>query len=173
VRRLTLFRRLPKLFGAPTPTVDEDFPLPTAEAVSFADDLAVLDEALIDHFTELDRTAQIEQNRHRRQQVLLILGGLLTTAFGATQVALPDQRWPGIVVAGVAAGTSAVASIGRQSGALDGYLRNRLKAERLRSLYFTYLAGPTGEEVADPAARRCALQDAVIDIRYSESGPTR
>ena len=177
--RIALFRRLPKLVAprlADGPLVDTDSnaSMSTEEAAArwptLTSELRDLQEVLVPVYQECSLAAGVEQNRHRRQQVLLLVGGLLTATFGAVQAALSASVWPGIVVAGVAAGTSAVASVGRQSGALDAYLAYRLRAEQLRSTYFSYLMPDPPESESERRDRRCRLQQRVVEIRYDDRG---
>jgi transcriptional regulator of acetoin/glycerol metabolism len=96
---------------------------------------------LLPSFKEYDEAATAAQGRHRRFQLLIIVGAALTSIFGAVQSALADQRWPGVVVALLAVIATAVANQQRRSQQLGHYLTDRAKAEELRSLYFQYLSG--------------------------------
>jgi hypothetical protein len=172
LRRVALFAYFPTVRAPRGPTSpllssahDED---PDLHA-----DLVLLESVLFPTYERFDQRARLEQNRHRRQQVLLIVGGLLTTVFGAVQAAAATQAWPGIVVSGVGAATAAVASVGRQSGALDGYLANRLKAERLRSTAFTFLAGSARSEGTESGDPECWLRDRVTGISYEQTAGPR
>lgn len=187
IRGIALFAHLPRFWRSPGggPGAVDDLTLlfdPSDQAISIgeatsryptlAGDLATLQDTVIPLYRECDIEAAVEQNRHRRQQVILIVGGLLTSSFGAVQAALAHQVWPGIVVSSVAAATTAFASVGRQSGALDAYLASRLRAERLRSTYFNYLAHGDAT-VTDPRERNCALRDEITAIRYEDQGASR
>lgn len=127
-----------------------------------AEDLARLDEVVTPEFTAYDRKAGREQNAHRRQQVFILCGSALLTTLGGVQALLPDQRWPSLLltIAGVVLATSSRWASERAS--LDGYLNARIRAERLRALYFRYLArvGP----YAGPG-RVTALRRAVLAVR--------
>src|SRR3954452_9180989 len=162
LRRVALFARFPhfrprrpeKDTGNRTALYDEagaSVPLEraTEQYPMLADDLHELQEIVMPLYWECDSEANLEQNRYRRQQVLLVIGGLVTSVFGAVQAAASGQVWPGLVVSAAAAASSAFASIGRQSGALDAYLEHRLRAERLRSLYFSVLAEPRNRRADD------------------------
>jgi heme exporter protein D len=183
-RRVALFRRFPALIGRPAAApfdaasdtlldvTDQSRPL-TLEAAAdqyrhLAPALRELQAVVVPLYDECNTEALLEQNRHRRQQVLLLIGALITTSFGSIQAALAGSVWPGIVVAVVAAATSAVSSVGRRSASLDRYLEFRRRAERLRSLYFRYLAGSVGG--AEPHASRAALQEQAVSLRY-DNGP--
>ena len=123
------------------------------------------DRLIYPFFAECDTTAQIEQNRHRRFTVLAIAGGLLTTVFGALQAWLQTAAWPGVVVATLGAGTSALVTVARRQGSLVSYLSARVRAERLRSLYFEYIASSpaTGEATRHQKLRE--LEQQVVRIQ--------
>lgn len=188
LRRIALFTRFPRLHVPPSAVRSDGdgsdertllldpagnpIPLGTASAAfkSLGPDLEVLQAVLVPTYLECEEEASVEQNRHRRQQVALIVGGLLTSIFGAVQAAIPHRVWPGIVVASVAAATTGFASVGRQSGAQDGYLVNRLRAEKLRSLYFSYLAHRPDEPSTERVSK---LREQVVSIRYEVQGASR
>jgi hypothetical protein len=129
---------------------------------ALAEDLEVLERELTPTFAGYDLQALRDQNRYRRQQVLLLGGAAVVTALGGIQAALADARWPGVAltVVGVLLATSSRWAGEQES--LDGYLSARVKAERLRSLYFRYLSrtGP----YAGPE-RTAALRRAVLAVR--------
>ena len=181
--QVALFRRFPALIGRPRGTpidvtsdtlldVTGRAPLTLDAAADqyrhLAPALRELQAVVVPLYDECNTEALLEQNRHRRQQVMLLIGALLTTSFGAVQAALAGSVWPGIVVAIVAAGTSAVSSVGRRSASLDRYLEFRRRAERLRSLYFRHLAGSI--DGTEPGASRAALQEQAVSLRY-DNGP--
>src|SRR5262245_46947077 len=98
IRRIALFARLPRWLrrtaGRPeddlTLLVDEQGTLldtATASALypALADRIVALQTLLVPLFRECDEEAAVEQNRYRRQQVTLIIGGFLTATFGAVQ----------------------------------------------------------------------------------------
>ena len=80
------------------------------------------DRIVFPAFAALDMTARAEQNRYRWFTTLALMGGLLTTMFGALQAWLSSQRWPGVVVATVGAATSALTTVARRQGSLQTYL---------------------------------------------------
>jgi hypothetical protein len=121
-------------------------------------------------FAACDVAAGREQNRYRWFLVLAIIGGLLTTVFGALQTWLHSTPWPGVVVATLGAATSAVSTVARRQGSLDAFLAARLRAERLRSLYFEYVAEP---QSADDAAREAAAQQLEAQVAEIRFGPIR
>jgi hypothetical protein len=120
------------------------------------------------YFAECDQTAVREQQRYRLFVVAAMIGGLVTTVFGAVQAALPNEWWPGVVVATVGASTTAVTTVARRQGALDSYLQARLRAERLRSLYVSYIAAAPGADGATRPDRLRRLQQDVAQIRFGQ-----
>jgi hypothetical protein len=126
------------------------------------------DRLIYPFFAECDTTAQIEQNRHRWFTVLAVGGGLLTTVFGALQAWLQTAPWPGVVVATLGAATSALITVARRQGSLLNYLTARVRAERLRSLYFEYLAG---SPATDEITRHQGLRDLERHVVRVQSEP--
>ena len=109
--RVALFRRFPALVGRPPvapfdvasdtllDVTDKSRPL-TLEAAAvryrhLAPALRELQSVVVPLYDECNTEALLEQNRHRRQQVLLLIGALLTTSFGSVQAAPPDRCGPG------------------------------------------------------------------------------
>jgi hypothetical protein len=126
------------------------------------------DRVVYPAFAACDGEAQAEQNRYRWFTVLAIAGGLLTTTFGAVQAWLQSAAWPGVVVATLGAATSAITTVARRQGSLHNYLSARIRAERLRSLYFEYLATPPP---SSEATRRQELRALELRVAELESGP--
>jgi hypothetical protein len=163
--RPAIIRRFPRLRYAPSspplvPPANRDaFP-------DLADDFAFLDRELMPTFAELDLRAQREQNRYWRQQVCLVAGALLISVFGALQAGLRAQVWPGLAVGLLAAAMGAVTATARQRDVQGAYLTARMKAERLRGLYFTYLTGL--DAYGDPGSRRKALIADVAAVKRGE-----
>jgi hypothetical protein len=124
-----------------------------------------VDNVVYPAFVSCDEAAEVEQNRYRWFIVLSILGGLLTTTFGAVQAWLQSVAWPGIVVATLAAATSAITTVARRQGSLDNYLAARIRAERLRSLYFEHLAKPPESNEATHIQQRRELQLRAAEIQ--------
>ena len=120
-------------------------------------------------FIECDQLALREQNRTRWFTVLAIAGGFLTTLFGAVQAWLQSALWPGVVVVSVGAATTALTTVARRQGSLQQYLAARLRAERLRSLYFEHIAqAACGDEAASGEESRHALERRVAEIHYGK-----
>ncbi|MGZ4604076.1 MAG: DUF4231 domain-containing protein [Kineosporiaceae bacterium] len=148
----------------PTPIVDRDA---ADEFPELREDLNFLAEKLVPEFVECDLAALREQNRHRRQQLLLVAAGSTGAVLGAVQAAFDDVRWPGLLVALVALLSAVFAQRVQHGRALPRYLDERAKAERLRSIYFQYLVGAkrfTG------VGRRQRLRDDVAAL-LSETSP--
>lgn len=148
LRKLTLFRRLPTLRWRPR--VDEQI-VPRNQQVkhpALTEDFRCLEAELLPHFQELDNEALRNQNQIRLEQVVLIFGGMLASAVGAIQAALPSLTVPSIIEAVLAAGLTAVAWRARALKAQKSYFTVRLKAETLRSEYFLFLGkiGPYANE---------------------------
>ncbi|MCK2218296.1 DUF4231 domain-containing protein [Actinomadura sp. ATCC 31491] len=125
------------------------------------DDFEVLDRELTPAFTAYDGKALRDQNRYRRQQVLILLGSTLIAGLGGLQAVLPEQRWPSILVVVVGVALAASSRYAHESETLDSYLSRRVKAERLRAQYFRYLSR-TGSFAGED--REIALRRAVLAI---------
>jgi hypothetical protein len=131
-----------------------------------AGDLAVWLDLLKPRFRRLDHTAQILQNQFWRQNVVLIVGGLVATSLGAIQAVLGG----GVVGIAVAQAvlTGALAGLTvliRSRRAQQGYLTARLKAERIKSEFFMFLARAGDYAGPDP---QTALLQQVDDIEAAE-----
>lgn len=170
--RPALLRRFPRLFWRPS--VDRDWDndwVVLAEEdrdkyPELADDLAVWRDILRFRFRRLDHTAQVLQNQFWRQNVALIVGGLVATSLGAVQAALGG----GVVGLAVAQAVLAGALAGltvliRSRRAQQGYLTARLKAELIKSEYFMFLGRAGNYAGAD---RQAALVQQVDNIEAAE-----
>ncbi|GAA3260845.1 hypothetical protein GCM10020216_101030 [Nonomuraea helvata] len=124
-----------------------------------AADFEVLDREVTPVFARYDGAALRDQNRYRRQQVLILLGSALIAGLGGVQAVLPDHRWPAVLLTVIGVALAASTKYARESETLDGYLAARAKAERLRALYFRYLCrtGPYAGEDRQLALRRAVL----------------
>jgi hypothetical protein len=155
-----LLVRFPKL-RAPTESTPV---LPEAERAAFPDlrdDFTVLDADVAPAFERYDLQALRDQNRHRQQQVVLLLGAAVVSGLGGLQAVFPGQRWPGILLSVLGLGLSLFGLWAKRQAPLNGYLTARLQAERLRALHFLYLSR-TGR-YAD-ADREQALHEAAQAI---------
>ena len=110
------------------------------EYPQLADRIEEADRYVLPAFVECDQLALREQNRWRWFTVLAITGGFLTTVFGAVQAWLQSALWPGVFVVTLGAASSALTTVARRQGSLHQFLSARLRAERLRSLYFEHVA---------------------------------
>ena len=140
-------------------------PLPDEEKGTYpalADRFDVLDSEVLPAFLALDAEAGAAQVRYRRFRLALMIGAGLTTIAGALLAALGGATWPGLVVAVLGLGTTAIANVYRRDQPLERYLTSRAKAEHLRSIYFWYLSG------LDASDRR-ALEKRVAAIAHARS----
>jgi hypothetical protein len=148
--------------------------MPAAERAAFpelSDEFAVLDAELMPVFRALDHTAQEAQNRFRLVQLLLIVGGATATVLGAIQAALHGGELVlGISEAALAGLLVPLAIAARTGTSHRAYLTSRLKAERLRSEYFVYLAAAGEYAALDSGGRRELLVRSVAAIEDSEVG---
>ena|SRR5215468_9589005 len=171
-RRPALLARLPKLFWHPSVDSEwaNDWPVVRQEQLAdypvLATDLRVWLNELEPRFRRLDHQAQILQNQFWRQNLALIMGGLVATTLGAVQAAVGGGI-VGIAVAqavltGLLAG---LAVLIRSRRAQQGYLTARLRAERIKSEFFTFL-GKAGDYGADD--RLVRLRRRVADIEAAE-----
>ena len=135
---IALFKRRPILFWKPRKDdiiqADVRNQFPTLQT-----DFGVVDMQVLPDFQDLDNKALIAQNQFRWQQIILIVGGVITAALGGLQAALPDDKWPGITEGIIAALLTAVGFIAQSLGSQKKYYSNRLKAELLRGEYFLFL----------------------------------
>jgi hypothetical protein len=159
-----MLRRLPILNRPGPPSIvdaqaRELFP-------TLREDLDFLDRWLVPHFAECDLAAQRQQNRHRREQLLLVAAGSVGAVLGAVQAALDDVEWPGLLVTLVAVLSAVFAQRVQHGQALPRYLDERARAERLRSVYFQYVVGV---ERYRGVQRRQRLRDDVAELMRKES----
>jgi hypothetical protein len=167
MKRLTLLRRFPSL-RAPGPS---DPVLPADAATRYpalAKDIAVLEAVVGPEFATSDRAALTEQNRYRRQQVVLTLGAALLTGLGGLQAVMPDQRWPGLLLVVLGLVLTAIGRTAGELGTFERFLNERVKAERLRAMHFRYLSR-TGRYA--PPDRAVVLERAVLAVKDGEEPP--
>jgi hypothetical protein len=164
--RPALFRRLPSVRWRPR---DNEEILPRdaqRNYTAFAEDFELLEEHLMPSFRTFDNEALRAQNQFYLEQLVLIFGAAAAAVLGAVQTSLTDAAWPGIIEAVLGATLAAVALRARQLGAQRKYLRNRLKAERLRGEYFMFV-GRVGD-YADEQTRVRRLRETVALVRTAE-----
>ena len=165
-----LLKRFPKLRAskesAPVIPVEARGGYPGRGAFpQLARDFTVLDQEVVPAFTGYDKKALRDQNRYRRQQVLIILGSALVAGLGGLQAVFPHQRWPGIVLAVLGLALASTSGFAKERASLKGYLQARVRAERLRALHFEYLS-KTGQYAG--LDRDTALRHAVAAIEGGE-----
>jgi len=166
-----LLKRLPKLLWRP----GEHWPfMSQADRDAFpelAEEFAVLDAELMETFRAFDNDALEAQNRFRLLQLLLLVGGAVATVLGTVQAALHGGALALGITEAVLAGLLAPLAVAARSGKSHRrYLTSRLKAERLRSEYFVYLAGAGEYASHDRGERRRLLGQTVAAIEDSEAG---
>ena len=173
LKRITLFKRLPMWFWRPKKDAQIIHLAPDDQYSDFKDkypdfkgDFDVLEQQLMPYFRELDNEALRAQNQFRRQQIVLILGGVIASALGAVQAAFIGEKWPGIAEAVLTALLTMVAFFARELNAQKKYFSNRLKAETLRGEYFLFL-GRVGSYANDDN-RVSNLIRRVADIEAEE-----
>lgn len=166
----TLRDALPALLAWPRLHVPEPprQPLLGAPAGALYPELAAAigeaEELVAPAYRQADLNAVREQNRHRLFVVLALIGGLATTLFASMQL-LTTAAWPGIAVAALGTATSALAAVARAGGALDAHLNARLRAERLRALYFEHIAAAPPPDEREHAERLTTLTLSVVQQR--------
>jgi hypothetical protein len=143
-----------------------------ADCPALEPDIHLLDRQLMPTFRKLDEESLRAQNTFRLGQLALILGGTAATALGAVQAALGGGivalAVPEALLAGLLAGT-VVYIRGRNAQGL--YATNRLRAERLRSEYFLFLARAGRYAGQDEDARVDLLGRQVREIESLEDRP--
>jgi hypothetical protein len=134
---------------------------------ALASDLTVWLTDLEPRFRTLDHQAQILQNQFWRQNLTLILGGLVATSLGAVQAAAGGGL-VGVAVAQAVLTTllAGLTVLIRWRHAQQGYLAARLTAERIKSEFFLFLAGVGDYKMGDDVAgsREARLLQQVKDI---------
>jgi len=154
-----LLKRFPRLFWHPPEDEPwrDDWPVvppgSLAKYPALAADLAVWDEQLESRFRRLDHRARILQNQFWRQRVTLIAGGLVATSLATVQAAMGGGvlllAVSQSVLTGLLAGLTVLV---RSRRAQQGYLSARLKAERIKSEFFLFLARADSYAQGDPLA---------------------
>ena len=164
---LAVFPRLSFRPPASAPLLPEEA---RREYPQLADRIDEADRFVAPAFVACDQLALREQNRWRWFTVLAIAGGFFTTLFGAVQAWLQSAVWPGVLVVSLGAASSALTTVARRQGALQVFLSARLRAERLRSLYFEHVAlAACGEDEVDGADVRLRdLERRVAEVHYGK-----
>ena len=169
--RFPIFKRFPKPIWPNKESKEEVvYRNQQDEYAIFAPDFDLLEKHLMPDFRKLDSDALLKQNQFRRSQVILLLGGALVTVLGAFQVSQVGGLWTGLIEAVAAILLAVVAQSARTSKAQEHYFKNRLKAETLRSEYFTFLR--RADPYEDDQTRVQHLRQRVLKIRTSNDRPT-
>jgi hypothetical protein len=156
-----LFKRFPKL-RAPTESPPVIQPDKRALYHEFQEDFEVLDREVGPVFREYDLQALRDQNRFRRQHVIIVIGSALVTGLGGIQAIFSAERWPGFVLAVLGLALASSSRWAKETASQTTYLGARIKAERLRALHFLYLS-KTGLYAGE--GRELALRRAVLAIK--------
>jgi hypothetical protein len=113
-------------------------PFPADLRPHYAADLAVLNEHLLPQYVAEELDASRAQNEYRRDQVVLIIGGIIATGLAAAPGELTGAGWK--VAAAIAASFLAIwAGRSRDLNSQERWRTSRLKAELLKSEYFLFL----------------------------------
>ncbi|MFD2093560.1 DUF4231 domain-containing protein [Blastococcus deserti] len=170
--RPALLVRFPKPFWwRPDPDTPwpEDWPVVPTDAETLyprlAPDLRVWQQELEHRFRRLDHRAELLQQRFWRQRTTLILGGLVATTLGAVQTAQGGgNEYLAAAQALVTGLLTGVAALLGGSRAQEGYLDARLRAERIKSEFFLYLARAGDYAGADGLDRLRLTVDDIADV---------
>ncbi|HEX6526159.1 MAG TPA: DUF4231 domain-containing protein [Streptosporangiaceae bacterium] len=175
MKRPALVVRFPKPFWwrpDPDGPWSEDWPVLPEDAderyPQLVPDFQIWRNKLERPFRRLDHEAQLLQHQFWRQQVTLIVGGLLVTALGAYQAASGGGNKGTAAAQAVLAGLlTGLAALARARRAQQGYLTARLKAERIKSEFFLFMGRVGAYAEADREGR---LEQRVEDIADAEGG---
>ncbi|MGH3565945.1 MAG: DUF4231 domain-containing protein [Pseudonocardia sp.] len=164
MKRPALLVRFPSLRVPSTswPVIPPD---EVAAYPSLAEDIATLDAVVGASFDESDRAALVQQNRYRRQQLVILLGSAVLSGLGGLQAVFPEQRWPGLLLVVLGCTLAVISRAAGELNTLSEFLTERVKAERLRAVYFRFLSR-TGR-YAGPD-RVTVLRRAVVSIKAGE-----
>ena len=160
-RRPALLERFPRPFWwRPDPDSEwaDDWPVLRVGAEArypcLASDFRLWAEACEQRFRRLDHEAQVRQHQFWRQQVTLLLGGLVATALGAYQAARGGGNLSVALAQALVTGLlTALTAYARARRAQQAYLTARLKAERIKSEFFLFLARAGAYAETDPEDR--------------------
>ena len=122
----------------------------------------VLEAEVEPEFEALDLDALTSQRRHRRVRLALMILAFSATVLGALQAASGGEVWAGVAVLVVAAMATVVSAVEAETTPAISYLKQRARAEQLRSIYFRFLAGDDGGVPQDQWANWLAGQVAGV-----------
>jgi hypothetical protein len=111
---------------------------------------------------ECEVAALKSRERARLLLVLAIAAGFGATVSAALQLWLRDEPWPGVLLAVSGAAAAVLAVVAR--GGEDP--EAKVRAERLRALYFDHLAAPPAADDAERDERSRELATAVARLRH-------
>lgn len=134
-------------------------------------DLRELQQYLLPRFWSLDQEARYYQNLHYLYQWVFILGAFLTTLLGAFSVLLYQRdatnavtNFFGIATTIIGATTGSISFLETRQSPQRRWFQARTKAERLRSLYFLFLARQKPFDKADAKLRLKDMRVMVLNI---------
>lgn len=176
-RRPAILAHFPKLWWPKADPVDSVDPLkfdpvlygpfPAELFHEYDADLHVLRKHLLPQYVTEDRDALRSQNEFRRDQVILIIGGVIVTGLAALPGAVTGNPGEGdtvrVIAALAAAALAAWASRSRDLASQERWRTSRLKAELLRGEYFLYLGRAKPYDVE--GCRNRNLMRRVAEIR--------
>ncbi|MFT7838910.1 hypothetical protein Q5530_22445 [Saccharothrix sp. BKS2] len=143
----------------PHPVVDPGYVL---DYPRLADAIHEANQLVAPALHECEVAALRARERARLLVALAIAAGFATTLFAALQVWLRDVPWPGVLLAASGAVAAVLAVVARHGEDPDA----RLRAERLRTLYFDHLAAPPAADDAEREERARELSAAVARHRH-------
>ncbi|MCE6994774.1 hypothetical protein LZG04_08130 [Saccharothrix sp. S26] len=143
----------------PQPVIDPgyvlDYPL-------LADAIHEANQVVAPALHECEVTALRARERARLLVVLAIAAGFAATVSAALQVWLRDEPWPGVLLAVAGAAAAVLAVVARGGEDPDA----KVRAERLRALYFDHLAAPPAADEAERDERARELATTVARLRH-------
>jgi len=134
-------------------------------------DLRELQQYLLPRFWAFDQEARYYQNLYYLYQWVFILGAFLTTLLGASSVLLYQRAATdsvtngfGIAATVIGALTGTISFLETRQSPQRRWFQARTKAERLRSLYFLFLARQKPFDQADAKQRLKDLRVMILNI---------
>ncbi|MBN1680031.1 MAG: DUF4231 domain-containing protein [Anaerolineae bacterium] len=124
------------------------------------DDLRELEQHLMPRFWKLEQEAKYFQNLHYLYQWIFILGAFLTSVLAALSVLLYQSNVPdvwinvlGVATTVIGAATGSVSFLQTNQVPQKQWFQARNAAERMRTLYFLYIARQSPFDIADDQER--------------------
>jgi hypothetical protein len=133
-------------------------------------DLRELEQYLLPRFWALDQEARYYQNLHYLYQWIFIIGAFMTTLLAAFSVWLYGADVTtntvtnilGLITTVIGATTGSISFLETRQSPQKRWFQSRSKAERLRSLYFLFLARQNPLNINDAKARIKELRRLVL-----------